>query len=381
MLTDRGPQPSTSTGAAAGGFIGRSAGDGELAPAACHERPRTFVLVDGTSEKGVAMKVFVAGATGALGKQLVPLLVARGHDVVGMTRTASKRDQLHGLGAQPVVADALDAEAVRRAVGQAAPDVIVHELTAIPAAINMRRFGREFALTNQLRTGGTDNLLSAGRALGVKRFVVQSNAAVPYARTGGPIKRETDAFDPHPPESMRETIGAISQLEQAVTAAHWAEAIVLRYGWFYGPGTSISLDPLGSQIELIRKRRFPIVGDGGGVWSFIHIEDAASATVAAIEGDSPRIDDASPIDGRARTYNIVDDEPAAVSAWLPALAAAVGAKPPRRVPRWVGRLAAGEVAVLAMTELRGASNEKAKRELDWQLRYPSWRQGFVKGLD
>src|SRR5918993_1058627 len=285
------------------------------------------------------MKVFVAGATGAIGKQLVPMLVAAGHDVFGMTRTEAKRDQLRSLGAQPVVADALDAHAVGRAVGEAEPDVIVHPPTAIPPAINMRRFYREFAPTNRLRTEGTDHLLSAGRAVGVKRFVAQSHAGVPYARTGGPIKQEDAPLDHDPAPAMREGLEAIRHLETAVTGARWTEGLALRYGWFYGPGTSIAFDPLGSQVELIRKRQFPIVGKGTGIWSFIHIEDAATATLAA-----------------------------------------VGAKRPMRVPRWVGRLAAGEWAVMTMTELRGASNDKAKRELGWQLRYPSWRQGFAEGL-
>jgi nucleoside-diphosphate-sugar epimerase len=313
------------------------------------------------------MKVFVAGATGALGKQLVPMLVANGHHVVGMTRTEAKRDQIRSLGAQPVVGDALDADAVGRVVGEAEPDVIVHQLTAIPPKLNMRRFEREFALTNRLRTEGTDHLLSAGRAVGVKRFVAQSNAVV-YARTGGPIKREGAPLDDDPPPAMRQGLAALRHLEAAVTGARWTEGVVLRYGWFYGPGTSIALDPLGSQIEVIRKRQVPIVGAGTGVWSFIHIEDAAAATVAAVEG------------GPAGIYNVVDDEPAPVSEWAPFLAAAVGAKRPLRVPRWVGRLAAGEWATVAMTEIRGAANDKAKRELDWQLRYPSWRQGFAEGL-
>jgi nucleoside-diphosphate-sugar epimerase len=313
------------------------------------------------------MNVFVAGATGALGKQLVPMLVANGHAVVGMTRTEAKRDQLRSLGARPVVADALDANAVGRVVGEAEPDVIVHQLTAIPPKINMRRFEREFALTNRLRTEGTDHLLSAGRAAGVERFVAQSNASL-YARTGGPIKREDAPVDDDPPPGMRQGLAAIRHLEAAVTGAQWTEGVALRYGWFYGPGTSIALDPLGSQVEMIRKRQVPIVGGGTAVWSFIHIEDAAAATLAAVEG------------GPAGIYNVVDDEPATVSEWAPELAAAVGAKRPLRVPRWVGRLAAGEWATVAMTELRGAANDKAKRELGWQLRYPSWRQGFAKGL-
>jgi nucleoside-diphosphate-sugar epimerase len=313
------------------------------------------------------MKVFVAGATGALGKQLVPLLVANGHDVVGMTRTEAKRDQLRSVGAQPVVADALDADAVGRAVGEAEPDVIVHQLTAIPPKIDMRRFDREFALTNRLRTEGTDHLLSAGKAVGVKRFVAQSNAGL-YARTGGPVKGEDAPLDHDPPTAMQQGLAAIHHLEEAVTGASWTEGLVLRYGWFYGPGTSIALDPLGSQVELLRKRQLPILGAGTGIWSFIHIADAAIATVAAVEG------------GPAGIYNVVDDEPAPVSEWVPVLAAAVGAKRPLRVPRWLGRLAAGEWAVVAMTEIRGSSNDKAKRELGWRLRYPSWRQGFGEGL-
>ena len=315
------------------------------------------------------MRVLVAGATGAIGRQLVPRLVAAGHEVHGMTRSESKQALLKELGAVPVVADALDPDQVAEAVGLARPDVIVHQLTAIPPAIDMRRFVREFALTNRLRTEGTDHLLSAGQAVGAKRFVAQSTAYVTYARTGGPVKREDAPLDPDPPPSWREVLAAIRHLEEAVTGAQWTEGLVLRYGWFYGPGTSFALNPLGSQIELIRKRQLPIVGGGRGIWSFIHIEDAAAATVAAVEG------------GPAGIYNVVDDEPAPVSEWLPVLAAAVGAKPPRRVSRWVGRLAAGDVVETAMTELRGASNDKAKRELDWQLRYPSWREGFVKGLD
>jgi nucleoside-diphosphate-sugar epimerase len=313
------------------------------------------------------MRVLVAGATGALGRQLVPLLVASGHDVVGMTRTEAKRDQLRRVGARPAVADALDADAVGRAVGEAEPEVIVHELTAIPPRINMRRFDREFASTNRLRTEGTDHLVSAGKAVGVKRFVIQSNASL-YARTGGPIKGEDAPVDRDPPPAVRQGLAALRHLEEAVTGAPWTEGIVLRYGWFYGPGTAIALDPPGSQIELLRKRRLPIVGGGRGVWSFIHIVDAATATVAAVEG------------GPAGIYNVVDDEPAPASEWVAVLAAAVGAKRPLRVPRWVGRLGAGEWAVVAMTEIRGASNDKAKRQLGWQLRYPSWRQGFTGGL-
>jgi 2-alkyl-3-oxoalkanoate reductase len=314
------------------------------------------------------MKVFVAGATGALGRVLVPQLVAGGHEVVGMTRTPSKQDLLRGLGARPVVADALDPDAVARAVAEAEPDVIVHQLTALSGSLDMRHIDRAFGETNRLRTEGTDHLLAAGRAVGVRRFVAQSFAGWPSARTGGPVKTEADPFDPAPPAALRTMLDALRHVEDAVTAATWTEGVVLRYGGFYGPGTSFSLKPEGEHVAAIRKRKFPVVGNGAGVWSFIHIEDAATATVAAIEH------------GKRGVYNVVDDEPAPVSAWLPVAAGALGAKPPRRLPRWLGRIAAGEAAVVMMTEVRGASNKKAKRELGWSPRYPSWRDGFAKGL-
>ena len=314
------------------------------------------------------MKVFVAGATGALGRNLLPQLTAAGHEVTGLTRTASKQDLVRSLGARPVVGDALDPDAVARALAEAEPDVIVHQLTALSESIDMRHFDRDFAQTNRLRTEGTDHLLAAGRAVGVERFVAQSYAGWPFARTGGPVKAETDPLDPSPPAGLRTTLDAIRYLERAVTGAGWTKGIVLRYGGFYGQGTSFSVKPDGEHVALIRRRKFPLVGDGAGVWSFVHIEDAASATVAAIER------------GEQGVYNVVDDEPAPVSEWLPAAASAVGAKPPRRVPRWLGRIAAGEAATVMMTEVRGASNEKAKRELGWSLRYPSWRQGFANGL-
>ncbi|HEY5858584.1 MAG TPA: NAD(P)-dependent oxidoreductase [Aldersonia sp.] len=313
------------------------------------------------------MKVFVAGATGAIGRPLVVELVRRGHEVTGMTRTAHKQDLLREWGARPVVADALDGDAVARAVAEADPDVIVHQLTAI-GAFNPRRMERDFAATNRLRTEGTDNLLVAGRAVGIKRFVAQSFAPWPYARTGGTVKSEDDPLDPSPPAQVRTTSDAIKYLERAVTSADWTDGIALRYGGFYGPGTSISLDPVGAQVEMIRKRQLPLAGKGTGVWSFVHVADAAGATVEAVEH------------GTRGIYNIVDDEPAPVSEWLPALAAAVGAKPPRHLPLWLVRLAAGETAAVMMSELRGSSNTKAKRELGWQLRYPSWREGFATGL-
>jgi nucleoside-diphosphate-sugar epimerase len=261
-----------------------------------------------------------------------------------------------------VVADALDPEQVAAAVASAEPEVIVHELTAIES-VDIRHFDRDFALTNRLRTEGTDHLLSAGRAVGVKRFVAQSYCAWPYARTGGPIKTEEDPLDPAPAPQMREAFAAIRHLEQAVLGADWTEGIVLRYGAFYGPGTSMSEG--GEQFEMIRKRRFPLVGDGGGVWSFVHIADAAEATLAAVER------------GRPGVYNIADDEPAPVAEWLPALAEKLGAPKPWRVPRFVGRLSAGEAAVVMMTDIRGASNQKAKRELSWTPRHPSWREGLA----
>jgi len=308
------------------------------------------------------MKVFVAGATGVMGRELVPRLVSAGHDVEGMTRSESKRAVLHDLGATAVVADALDAGQVADVVAHAQPEVIVHQLTAI-AGLNTRRFDHDFALTNRLRTEGTDHLLSAACAVGVRRFVAQSYTSWPYARTGGPVKSEQDPLDPAPAREMRESLAAIRHLEGAVTAADWTEGIVLRYGAFYGPGTSLS--PGGEQFEMVRRRKFPVVGNGAGVWSFIHIADAADATVAAVEH------------GERGIYNVVDDDPAAVAEWLPALAQTLGAPKPWRVPRFLGRLFAGEAGAVMMTEMRGASNAKAKCELGWQPRHSSWRQGFA----
>ncbi len=320
------------------------------------------------------MKVFVAGATGVLGRELVPPLVSRGHEVVGMTRSASKQDLVRGLGARPVVADALDPDAVARAVASAEPEVIVHQLTALSGPVSVRdarRPERSFAviMTNRLRTEGTDHLLAAGRAVGARRFVAQSFGAFRFARTGGPVQTEADPLDPNdPPAALRTVQAGYLYLERAVTTIEWGEGLVLRYGGFYGPGTAISLAPDAVMAALIRKRRFPIVGDGGGVFSHVHVDDAAAATAVAVER------------GRPGVYNVVDDEPAPVRAWLPVLASALAAKPPRRVPRWLARLVAGEAATAMMTEARGASNEKAKRELGWQPRYASWRQGFAQGL-
>src|ERR671919_2623721 len=327
-------------------------------PGECHRARRHLVSVGDRHESGVAMKVFVAGASGALGAQLVPQLVAAGHEVVGMTRTASKQDGLRALGAEPVVADALDPEAVAGVVGEAEPEVIVHQLTALSGKMSIRDARHPdrssmAKMTNRLRTEATDHLLAAGRAVGARRFVAQSFGSFRFAGTDGPVQTGLEA---------------ILYLEQAVTTIEGGEGLALRYGGFYGPGAGGSLAPDAVLGGPIRKRRFPIVGDGGGVWSLIHIEDAAAATAIAVERGRPGI------------YDIVDDEPAPVREWLPVLASALGAKPPRRIPRWLGRLAAGEMTTLMMTEVRGASNAKAKRELGWQLRYPSWRLGVTKGL-
>jgi nucleoside-diphosphate-sugar epimerase len=314
------------------------------------------------------MKVFIAGATGVLGTRLVPRLVAAGHDVVGMTRTPAKQDDLRALGARPVVADALDPDAVARAVAEAEPEVIVHQLTSLSGGFDFRNPDKGMAQTNRLRVEGTDHLLAAGRAVGARRFLAQSYSGLPFARTGGPVKTEADPLDREPLASMRESVAAIRYLEEAVTGIHWGEGLVLRYGGFYGPGTSLSRDPRAEMAVPVRERKFPVVGAGGGVWSFIHIDDAAAATAAAIDH------------GAAGIYQVVDDEPAPVREWLPALAGALGAKPPRRVPRWIGRLMAGEAAAVMMTEMRGAANDKAKRELGWRPRYASWRLGFAEGL-
>jgi nucleoside-diphosphate-sugar epimerase len=322
----------------------------------------------GTSEPDFeepTMRVLVAGATGAIGTELVPRLVDAGHEVFAMIRSESTGARAAQLGAVPVIADALDRAQVDAAVRRAAPEVVVHQLTAI-GHIDTRHFERSFAATNRLRIEGTDNLLAAARATGVRRFVAQSNGGFTYERTGGPVKTEQDPLDPSPVGQMAPMIAAVEHLEKAVLGAAWTEGIVLRYGAFYGPGTSMASGS--EQFEMIRTRKFPVVGDGGGVWSFVHIADAAEATVAAVEN------------GVRGVYNIVDDDPAPLAEWLPELAAMLGAKEPLRVPRFIGRLAAGRAGVVLMTELRGASNAKARRELGWVLRYPSWRQGFKEEL-
>ena len=319
------------------------------------------------------MRVFVAGATGVLGRALVPLLVAEGHEVVGMTKSASKTELLVSLGARPVLADALDPDALAQAVASAEPEVIVHELTALSGKMSVRDMrhperSASAIMTNRLRTEATDYLLAAGRAVGARRFVAQSFAAFRWARTGGPVLTEDDPLDPDPPAVLRAPLEGILHLEQAVLGIEWGEGLVLRYGGLYGPGTAVSRTPDAAVAMAVRRRVFPIVGDGGGVWSQVHVDDAAAATVAAVGHGGPGI------------YNIVDDEPAPVREWLPVLAGALDAKAPRHVPRWLGRLVAGEAATLMMTDARGASNAKAKRELGWQPHYASWRQGYVQGL-
>jgi 2-alkyl-3-oxoalkanoate reductase len=306
------------------------------------------------------MRVFVAGAGGAIGRRLVPQLVARGHEVIGSTTRAEKVSELRAFGAQAVIMDGLDAAAVGDAVARSAPDVVVHQMTALAGGADLKHFDDTFAVTNELRTTGTDHLLAAAEAVGVSRFVAQSFTGWPNVRDGGAVKTEADPLDPDPPKNQSQTLAAIRQIEYAVLNAPLT-GIVLRYGSLYGPGASDDL------VELVRRRKLPIVGEGTGVWSWIHIDDAASATVAAVER------------GRRGKYNVVDDEPAPVSDWLPYLAECVGARPPRRVPVWLARLAVGEVGVSMMTRIRGSSNAKAKGELGWEPRW-SWREGFREGL-
>ena len=300
------------------------------------------------------MRVFVAGASGAIGTRLVPQLVVRGHEVIGSFLSPGNGERLEALGATPVALDVLDPAAVARAVRRAEPDAIVHQATALRDVRFSRSFDRSFGPTNRLRTEGTDALLAAARESGVPRFVAQSFANLRYARYGEMVKTEEDPLDPCPPEDGRETSAAMTYLDQAVLAAG---GIVLRYGVFYGA-------PDDGLVEPVRKRQLPIVDGGDGVSSFVHLDDAAAATVLALEHDGPAI------------YNVVDDEPAPVREWLPVLASALGAKPPRRVPAWFARIVAGGVAVMMGTESRGASNAKAKRELEWVPRHPTWRLGF-----
>jgi 2-alkyl-3-oxoalkanoate reductase len=312
------------------------------------------------------MRIFVAGAAGAVGRRLVPLLVAAGHEVVGTTHVPANTGPIRAMGAEPVVMDALDATAVKSAMEQAAPQVVVHELTALAGPTDFRRFDQSFALTNRLRTEGTGHLLAAARTLGVRRFVVQSFTGWTNERSGGVLKTEDDPIDPHPSPETVQTLGAIRSLESTVDRARDVGGVALRYGILYGPGTAIA--PGGEVFTLIRRRRLPIVGSGAGIWSFLHVDDAAQATLLAIGT------------GHIGVYNIVDDDPAPVSAWLPYLAEVIEAPKPLRVPALAAQPLLGRHGVAVMTAIRGSSNAKAHRDLGWQLRYPSWRQGFREGL-
>ena len=306
------------------------------------------------------MNIFIAGATGAVGRALIPKLIANGHSVTGTTRSNDKAAALRALGATPVVVDGLDRDGMIAAVRAARPDAIVHQMTALAGLGDPRRFASAFATTDRLRTEGTDNLLAAAADVGAV-MVAQSYAGWPYEPVGGPVKDEDAPLMAGPPKQMRGTVAALRHVERVVPAAG---GMALRYGGFYGPGTGLA--PGGEQWELVRARKFPIVGDGGGIWSFCHIEDAASATLAALERPLP-----------GAVLNICDDEPAPVRDWLPVLASAVGARPPRRVPRFVGRLLGGHV-IQMMCESRGASNARAKELLGWAPSVPSWREGFAQ---
>jgi 2-alkyl-3-oxoalkanoate reductase len=301
------------------------------------------------------MRVLLVGASGVIGNHLVRQLRQRGHEVTGTCRSPGKASRLRALGAEPVALDALDAGAVREAVAAARPDAVIYQATALAGVSDFKHFDRSFAVTNRLRTDGVDILLDAARAAGVSRIVAQSYACHRYARIGGPVKTEDDPLDADPPTAMAQTLAAMAHLDRAVTEAG---GIVLRYGSFYG-------DPGDSWVPIMRARKFPVVGDGAGVWSHIHLHDAAAATVLALEHDGPAV------------YNIVDDEPAPSRVWLPELAKIVGAKPPQHFPRLMARLFAGEAPVIMATESRGASNAKARQEFGWTPRYPSWRQGFI----
>ncbi len=309
------------------------------------------------------MRVFLAGATGVIGRPLVAELIAAGHHVTGMTRSPEKADALRAAGAEPVVADALDAAAVMSAVGEARPDAVIHQLTAIPARLDPRKIERDFALTDRLRTEGTTHLVAAAQASGVQRILAQSVAFAYEPGPTGTVHGEDDPLIIVPPGNFRRSAAALAELERTVLGAG---GLVLRYGYFYGPHSAVSRT--GAMCAEVARRRLPIIGKGQGVWSFIHVEDAAAATVDALSrGDSG-------------AYNIVDDEPAAVAEWLPALAEALGARRPYRVPALLARLIAGEYGVAIMTRGQGASNRRAKAELAWTPKHPSWREGFANAL-
>ena len=310
------------------------------------------------------MRVFVAGASGAIGRPLIPKLVAAGHEVTGTTRSEAKAEDVRRAGASAAVVDVFDAGALRAAAREAGAEVVVHELTALPERLDFRR-EELYGATNRCRTEGTRNLLDAARAAGAHRFVSQS-IAFAYRSDGARVKTEDDPLLDAAPGGFGSAIAALREMESSVLGAEGIEGLVLRYGFFYGPGTYYASD--GSTVADLRRRRMPIVGKGTGVFSFIHVDDAADATVAAVERGSPGI------------YNVTDDEPAQMSEWVPGLAQAAGAKPPRRVPVWAARLIAGRAATSFALDLRGASNEKAKRELGWKPAHPTWRTGFAESL-
>lgn len=312
------------------------------------------------------MRVFIAGATGAIGQRLVPLLVDAAHEVTGTTRTPDKLDGLRLAGATAVLMNGLDGEEIRKTVLEARPDVVVHQMTALGGDLDLRHFARSFAETNRLRTEGTDHLLAAAIEAGAHRFIVQSFTGWPNEMRGGPVKTEDDPLISDPPEAVRETVDAIRHIEALVLGATDIDALALRYGGFYGPGQALGTG--GAMYEAVAARKMPLVGKAGGINSFVHIDDAAAATAIAVDR------------GEAGLYNIADDEPSPVSEWLPYLAEVIGAKPPRRFPVWLAKLFVGEPGVSMMTRVRGSSNAKAKRELGWTLKYPSWRQGFKEGL-
>jgi nucleoside-diphosphate-sugar epimerase len=313
------------------------------------------------------VRVFVAGATGAIGRALVPKLLASGHEVTGLTRSEERGAKLREQGVEPAVADVFDADAVGEAVARAKPEVLVHELTDIPQAINPRKYESDMAGNDRIRVEGTRNLMDAAKAAGTRRVVAQSIsfAYAPHG-DGGP-RVEDDELWLDAPEPFRRSTEALHSLESQVLGEDGIDGLVLRYGFFYGPGTSYASD--GSTAAAVRKRQFPVVAGGTATWSFIHVDDAADATLRAIEGDAP-----------PGVYNVTDDEPGAVRDWLPAFAEAVGAKPPRKVPAWLARLVAGRFAVISMTQLEAASNEKARRELGWTPAHASWREGFTTAL-
>ncbi len=306
------------------------------------------------------MKVFVAGASGAIGRPLVPRLVAAGHEVTGSTRSPEKAEAIRAQGANGVVVDVFDAAALRAVMAEAAPEVVVHELTSLPERFEPRRKD-VYDATNRVRSEGTRNLIEGARAAGARRFVCQS-IAFSYAPQPGRLHEESDPLFTEAPPPFGEATGAVAHMERAVLDATGMDGLILRYGWFYGPGTYYADD--GAMAQDVRRRRFPVVGKGTGVFSFIHVDDAAAATVAAVRRGAPGV------------YNVVDDDPAPLREWLPVYARAIGAKPPRRVPLWLARLIAGGFVATMSTTLRGASNAKARRELGWEPRWTSWREGF-----